>query len=130
MTVKRPTAEGEFEDESTLDEEEPSHIDAVDALVVSEDTYDDEGTGGAAFGDAPIDDETPVDDLIGLAEGDGDPGIDELGDDSNDDTTLPPDAGDLGADEADTPADDDAGREGLDEEITLPPGPEDPDEEG
>lgn len=127
--MTRPPLEGKVEDESTLDHDEPSKLDLVGELAVSEDTYDDDGTGGDAFGDAPIDDETPVDDFVGLPGGDGDPGIDTQGEEPMDDTTLPPDASGIDDDEADTPTDA-ISMEGLDEEITLPPGPDDDADDG
>lgn len=96
----------------------------LDALVVSDETFDDEGTGGIAFADAPVEDDSPLDDRVGLAlAGGGEPGFDDtplLGDD-----TLPLGFGVEALDHADTPAEDPGVEEGLDERVSLPAEPED-----
>lgn len=126
MTPRTP--DEELDEESTPDGEVPAGLDLVDPLVMSEDTYDDEGTGGLSFSDAPIDDETPVDELVGLVADGGADGIDVTDEPDGDDTTLPPEAEGIDLDDADTPTDDPLAEEGLDEGITLPPDPDDLDD--
>ncbi len=124
--MTRPTPDEEFDDASTPAEEVLPGLDLLDPLVVGEDTYDDDGTGGLAFADAPLDDETPVDELVGLPSGLGDERLD-VGDEPLDDaTTLPPSADGLEVDDDDTPPDGAAAAEGLDERITLPPETDEP----
>lgn len=117
------TPEAELDDAVTPDDEElVAGLALVDALVVGDDTYSDEGgDGGLAFADAPLDDETPIDDLVGLAAGGAPDGID-VGDEPADDaTTVPPSVDGLDVGDDDTPADGAPAADGLDEQITLPP---------